>query len=271
MIKKAIILAAGRGTRFHPYTRVVPKEMLPIIDTPAIQLNVEEVINSGVTHICIVSNSSKYDLNHYFEKYPVTKAVKIDYVFQEVPNGTGDALLKAEAFGDGEPVAVLNGDDLIYTGGGEPVIKQLANCYERRNSVVIGVQKVPLSVISKYSSVETVKSEGREIAIKGILEKPQPNSFLSCYAALGRYIVTQEIFDILHTIPVNKVNGELILTDALNVYAKRYGCFAYDFQGKRYDLGSKKGYLEAMTEYALRSDEFGEWYADFLKRTLLGE
>ncbi len=271
MIQKAIILAAGKGTRFLPYTRVVPKEMLPVVDVPAIRFNIDEAVASGIKRLCIVTNSTKYDLNHYFEREVLPEGLEIEYVFQDVPLGTGDAVLKTEAFAGGDPVVVMNGDDLMYTDGGVPVTRQLIDCYERHGKVVIGVQCVDESVINKYSAVKAVSMCGRDIEINGIIEKPEASKAPSMYAALGRYVVTGEIYDILKHTPVSKINGEIILTDALNEYAEKFGCFACDFEGRRYDLGSKRGYLTAVTEFALRSAELGEWYKDFLSKIISGE
>jgi len=266
MINKAIILAAGRGTRFYPYTKYVAKEMLPEVDVPAIQLICEEAIASGIHDICIITSHEKHSMNSFFESYTANENnVKITLVFQKVANGTGAALLLAEHFCNGQPAVVMNGDDLMYTEEGKtPVTKQLVDCFEECNCPVIGVQPVPEHLISKYGSIRIAERNGRTISINGIVEKPAPENAPSLLSSLGRYVITPEVFDYLKELkPSHK--GEYIFTDALDAIAREKGMVAYDFEGTRYDLGSKTGYMEALTDYALRREDIAEEYLPYLR------
>ncbi|MEG1711095.1 MAG: UTP--glucose-1-phosphate uridylyltransferase [Clostridia bacterium] len=266
MIRKAVILAAGRGTRFYPYTKYVAKEMLPIVDVPALQLICEEVINSGIKDICVVTNPEKHTMNSFFDIFTMTEGdAYVKKVYQNVPNGTGAAVLLTKDFCEGEPFALLNGDDLIYTDENTiPATKQLCDYYEICKTSIIGVQYVGAEQISKYGAIKIVKQEDRAYQINGIIEKPLPEEAPSFISALGRYIITPDIYDYLMVEKPNS-KGELVLTDALNSMAIKKGIHAYDFIGRRYDLGSKEGYSEAVTEYTLRRPGLKEEYLKFLK------
>lgn len=284
MVRKAVILAAGRGTRFLPYTKANPKEMIAVVDKPALQLVVEEIVDSGIKDILIIINSSKQAVKQYFfsdkdlEEFlssknklselalvrDLSQMANISYVNQEVAGGSGQAVLLAEKFACGEPVAILNGDDVMYTGKGDSVTKQLAECYERNNTTVIGVQPVAKDAIKKYGAIEIVSQKGKDIKISGIVEKPQPEKAPSLYAALGRYVISGDFYDYIRRTEIAS-NGELQFTDALKLQAKEKGIFACEFEGKRYDLGDKLGYAEASVEFALRHEEIGKDFASYIK------
>ncbi len=283
-VNKAIILAAGRGTRFLPYTKACPKEMLPVVDTPSLQLIVDEVVNAGIKDILIIISPDKTMIEKHFSVdgdfenfltqhgkkaeakllHDIGTMANIKFAYQKVANGSGSAVLLAEEFLDGQAGAVLNGDDLIYTDNS--VTKQLADCYEKYGTTVIGVQKVLPENIVKYGSIDVVEQkDDRTFFIKNIVEKPAVDKAPSFYAALGRYVISADFFDYLRKISVAK-NGELQFTDALNLQAQTNGIYAYDFEGLRYDLGDKLGYLKATVEYGLRDENLGAKFAEYLKQ-----
>lgn len=303
MIKKAIILAAGKGTRFLPYTKFVAKEMLPIVDEPALELTVKEATDAGIEEICLVSSPEKTTVNDF-----ARLSGNLTVVYQEKPLGTADAIALTEKFCDGQPAVIMNGDDLMYTPPEIPnVTRQLMNCFEKVNAPVIGVQPVPACEIQRYGSVipldnslsdevssslkEALKaSNGANVdpkknadsaqdgdftqenpqitRIGGIAEKPDPKDAPSLLAALGRYVITPEIFDFIRNLTPNPKNGELILTDAFNNFAKTRPLFAAKFCGKRYDLGNKNGYLTAVVEFALRRPDLNPEFEEYLLNLL---
>lgn len=282
-IRKAVILAAGRGTRFLPYTKACPKEMLPVVDTPSLQLIVQEAVSAGIKDVLIVISPEKDVIRRHFsvdagfedfllahgkkaearEIHEIGTMANVSFAVQKVADGSGKALLLAESFMDGEAGAVLNGDDLVYSS--VSAVKQLCDCWETFGGTVVGVQKVSEKDISKYGSVKIAADEGNgTFFIDGIKEKPAAPEAPSLYAALGRYVVSADFFGYLRRVPVAE-NGELQFTDALNLQAAEKGIYAKVFEGRRYDLGSKAGYLAANVEYALRDENLGGGFAEYLK------
>ena len=282
-IRKAVILAAGRGTRFLPYTKACPKEMLPVVDTPSLQLIVQEAVSAGIKAVLIVISPEKDVIRKHFsvdagfedfllahgkkaearEIHEIGTMANVSFAVQKVADGSGKALLLAESFLDGEAGAVLNGDDLVYSS--VSAVKQLCDCWETFGGTVVGVQKVSEKDISKYGSVKIAADEGNgTFFIDGIKEKPAAPEAPSLYAALGRYVVSADFFGYLRRVPVAE-NGELQFTDALNLQAAEKGIYAKVFEGRRYDLGSKAGYLAANVEYALRDENLGGGFAEYLK------
>jgi len=282
-VSKAVILAAGRGTRFLPYTKACPKEMLPVVDTPSLQLILQEIVDAGIKDVLFVISPDKemikkhFSADEEFENFLLSKGnekeaqnlrlisnmADIRFAYQMVANGSANAVLLAEEFLAGEAGAILNGDDLIYTTNS--VTKQLADAYEKYQKTVVGVQKVEPSQISKYGSVDIAQQlDEKAFLIKNIVEKPALQEAPSLYAALGRYIISPDFFDYIRKISVAK-NGEMQFTDALNLQAQTEGICAFDFEGKRYDLGDKLGYLKATVEYGLRDPKLGNDFAEYLK------
>ncbi len=287
-VKKAIIPAAGLGTRFLPITKSMPKEMLPIVDTPNIQYIVEEAIKSGIEEILIITNQNKvamenhFDINYELEMrlresgkpeladyiHQIGNLIDIHYVRQKEPKGLGHAILCAEPFVSNEPFAVMLGDDLIVNEG-KPALLQLLDLYDVKKNTILGVQKVPHSDVSKYGIVEPshpVLDTADRFKIVGITEKPKISEAKSDYAVLGRYILTADIFDMLKQTK-NGVNGEIQLTDALKmmIEANRpvWGCH---FTGNRYDIGDKFGFLKANIDFALKRSDLKESLIDYIKK-----
>ncbi len=272
-ITKAVITAAGYGTRFLPITKGVGKEMLPIIDKPIILYLVEEAVKSGITDIYICALKDKKEIEQFFKKDPkyeeylrslgkddladsvhyVTHLANIKFIYQKNPKGLGYTISTVEKYTKDEPFVVLLGDDLIVTKGEtEPVTKQLMDAYEKCGSSILGVQKVDVSLTHKYGIIKPGKVSGRLIEVKGMVEKPKDNP-PSKYAALGRYVLTPDIFEILANLEPG-VGGEIQLTDAL---AKLSTLYAYDFEGKRYDCGDKLSYVEATIDLSLEREDIG--------------
>ena len=282
-VSKAVILAAGRGTRFLPYTKACPKEMLPVVDTPSLQLIVQEVISAGIKDLLIIISPEKqmiqkhFSVDKEFENFlifhgkhqdakilnDIGKMANITFAYQQVANGSGNALLLAEEFLAGEAGAILNGDDLIYTQNS--AVKQLVEVYEKYGKTVVGVQKVDPKAISKYGSMQIdQKIDEKTFFVNRIAEKPSVMEAPSFYAALGRYIISADFFDYLKKTPLTQ-KGELQFTDALNLQAMQKGICAFDFEGIRYDLGDKLGYLKAIVEYGLRDKNLGKDFRQYLK------
>lgn len=268
-IRKAVIPAAGFGTRFLPVTKAMPKEMLPIVDKPTIQYIAEEILESGIDQILIISGHAKRAIEDHFDSSPELEShlyehgkmsvlkeirkissIKIHYVRQQYMRGLGDAILCAKEFVDGEPFGVILGDDVVYHPE-TPALKQLMEQYEQTGGTVIGCQRVAPDRVSAYGIIA-----GKEINDKGLLkvddmvEKPSISEAPSRVAALGRYVITPEVFEVLEQTEPGK-GGEIQLTDALCVMAHTGNVYAYCFEGKRYDTGDKLGFLKATVEYAL--------------------
>lgn len=282
-ITKAVIPAAGLGTRFLPATKASPKEMLPIVDKPTIQYIIEETLASGITDILIISGRSKRAIEDHFDRSPELEQnledhgkedlleqvkaiadINIHYVRQKEPKGLGHAILCAKAFVGNEPFVVLLGDDVVHNPE-QPCIGQLMEVYYKTGASVLGCQTVPREKVSSYGIVSTTATEeGRIFHVEDMVEKPAVEEAPSQLAVLGRYVITPEIFKILENTAPGK-GGEIQLTDALKVLAKEQDMYAYDFIGRRYDVGDKLGYLEATVEYALRRADLAPKFKEYLK------
>ena len=283
IVRKAVIPAAGLGTRFLPATKACPKEMLPIVDKPTIQYIIEEALASGITDILIISGRTKRAIEDHFDRSPeleenlvehgkeeLLKMVKdigninIHFVRQKEPLGLGHAILCAKRFVGYEPFAVLLGDDVVYNDE-YPCLKQLIDVYNVTGGSVLGCQTVPQEKVSAYGIVDSIPTDNKRIfKVKDMVEKPAVDEAPSRLAVLGRYVITPEIFRILdHTEPGK--GGEIQLTDALKVLARQQDMYAYDFIGRRYDVGDKQGYLEAQVEYALRREDLARKFREYLK------
>lgn len=282
-ITKAVIPAAGFGTRFLPATKAMPKEMLPIIDTPTLQYIVKEAVDSGITDILIIIGKNKKCIEDHFDRSveledllvkggksrelkmvrDIADMAHIYYVRQKEMNGSGNAILEAEAFVGNEPFAVMFGDDLIYNES-KPCLKQLIDAYETTGKSIVGVQEVPREEAPKYGIIVPGRTKGRYTEMNGIVEKPSIDELPSTYAGLGRYILKPEIFDIIKRSKPH-ANGEVYITDAILETIDIDGVYAYDFEGRRYDIGDKEGYLEATVEYALRDEKLRDGFVKYLK------
>lgn len=281
-VRKAVIPAAGLGTRVLPATKAMPKEMLPIVDKPAIQYIVEEAAAAGIEEILIITNRGKGLLEDHFDYAPeleehllaagktkvleqireIPKLANICYVRQKETKGLGHAIGCAKQFVGDEPFAVLYGDDVII--GEEPACAQLIRAYEEFGKGVVGVKEVSPADIVKYSSLKVESLHDNYFKCTDMIEKPQPGQEFSLYSILGRCVLPPEIFDILeHTKP--GAGGEIQLTDAMAELARRDGVVAVDFTGNRYDMGNKLGIMKAAIEIGLRHPEIGEDFRNYLK------
>lgn len=282
-VRKAVIMAAGFGTRFLPFSKAVSKVMLPIIDKPTIQLIVEEAVESGIEEILIIVGINKESIISHFTKNEMLEkklenkpeflamvkhasSFNIQFVEQKVINGTGGAMLLAEDFVAGEPVLLMFADDLMK-GTTEPVSKQVIDAYNKTGKYVLAVQSVPKEWVTKYSSVEFTSRDGRVMEVSKIVEKPKLEDVKSTYSTLGRYVLLPDIFDYARMLKPT-IGGEIFLTDAFDILAKENRVVSYDFDGKRYDTGNKLGYLKAVADFALADKEYAEEYASFLKEKL---
>ena len=283
-IRKAVIPAAGFGTRFLPETKAMPKEMLPIVDKPTIQYIVEEIKASGIEQILIISGHAKRAIEDHFDSSPELEehlyesgkmdllkevrkvaSVKIHYTRQPYMRGLGDAILCAKDFIDDEPFGVILGDDVVYNGSGTPALAQLMAQYDKTGGTIIGCQIVPKDQVSSYGIVDGVPTEDPNlVSVKDMVEKPAVEEAPSQFAALGRYVITPDVFDVLEQTKPGK-GGEIQLTDALRVMAHNGKVFAYNFSGKRYDTGNKLGYLKATVEFALRREDLGPDFRKYLE------
>ena len=281
-VRKAVIPAAGLGTRMLPATKTVPKEMLPLVDKPVIQYIIEEAVDAGIEDILVVTNRAKSAMDDYFDYYPeleerLARAGKerelaevrraadlanIFYVRQKETKGLGHAIWRAKRFVGDEPFAVLLGDDIMRAS--TPVIGQLIAGAEKYGASCVGVQQVSTEAIAKYSSVKVEPLEERVFRVSDMVEKPRPEEIFSNYAILGRYVLQPAIFDILENLKPG-YGGEIQLTDGLKELCKGNRMVAVDFEGKRYDTGNLKGFLEATIDFSLAHPETGEWLKDFLK------
>jgi UTP--glucose-1-phosphate uridylyltransferase len=282
-VRKAIIPAAGLGTRFLPATKAQPKEMLPIVDKPTIQYIVEEAINSGIEEILIVTGRNKRAIEDHFDRsvelelelinkgnsellkqvQDISNLVDIHYVRQKEARGLGHAIHCAKAFVGNEPFAVMLGDDVVDST--IPCLKQLIDVFDSHSNTVLGVQEVSPEDVNKYGIVAFDRISDRLYKVKDLVEKPAKENAPSNVAILGRYIITPEIFDILeHTQPGS--GGEIQLTDALKALGKIQEMYAYNFEGKRYDIGSKLGFLQATIEFALQREDLSQDFREYLKK-----
>lgn len=281
-IRKAIIPAAGLGTRFLPATKAQPKEMLPIVDKPTIQYIVEEAVASGIQDIIIVTGRTKKAIEDHFDKSvelemelekkqnkelleiarSVSQIANLYYIRQKEPKGLGHAVLTAKTFIGNEPFAVLLGDDVIDSE--KPALKQMIEVYDKYQSSILGVQTVERKEVNKYGIVDGLQIENKVYKVNGMVEKPSIDAAPSNVAVLGRYIITPAIFKYLEKQEIG-AGGEIQLTDALNKLAKEEPMYAYDFIGKRYDVGNKMGFLQATVEFALKRDDLREEFKAYLK------
>lgn len=284
-VRKAVIPAAGLGTRFLPATKAQPKEMLPIVDKPTIQYIVEEAIASGIEDILIVTGRGKRAIEDHFDKsyeledilkrkgeddllalvQDISNLVNLNYIRQKEPKGLGHAIHCARSFIDNEPFAVLLGDDIVDSE--VPCLKQLMDVYEKYNTTVLGVQHVPEGDVSKYGIIDGSQVEDRIFKVSDLVEKPEQDKAPSNIAILGRYIISPEIFVHLEKAIPGK-GGEIQLTDALKMLLSSGSMYAYDFIGKRYDVGNKLGFLEATVEFALKRDDLRQDFTRYLKDTV---
>ena len=285
-IKKAVIPAAGYGTRFLPATKATPKEMLPIVDKPTIQYIVEEAKASGIEDILIISGHGKRAIEDHFDSAPAlemalqekgkddllaivreTADINIHYIRQRYMRGLGDAILCARSFMGNEPFAVLLGDDVVYNPA-KPALAQLIDIYEATGGSVLGCQNVPQEKVSAYGIVAGTQTDNsRLMRVSDMVEKPAVEEAPSQMAVLGRYIIKPQIFDILEKTQPGK-GGEIQLTDALKVLARQDAVYAYDFEGQRYDVGDKLGFLKATVEFALRREDLGASFQSYLKELI---
>ncbi|WP_144555417.1 UTP--glucose-1-phosphate uridylyltransferase GalU [Bacillus sp. X1(2014)] len=281
-VRKAIIPAAGLGTRFLPATKAMPKEMLPIVDKPTIQYIVEEAVASGIEDIIIVTGKGKRAIEDHFdnaveleqnliekEKYDILERVQyatnladIHYIRQKEPKGLGHAVWSARNFIGNEPFAVLLGDDIVQSE--TPCLRQLINQYEETFSSVIGVQQVADNETNRYGIIDPSKKDGRRYQVNNFVEKPQLGTAPSNLAIMGRYILTPEIFMFLDR-QEKGAGGEIQLTDAIQRLNEIQRVFAYDFEGKRYDVGEKFGFVKTTIEFALQHDDLHDDMLDYLK------
>mgnify|MGYP000230537707 CR=1 FL=1 len=286
-VTKAVIPAAGFGTRFLPATKAVPKEMLPIVDKPTIQYIVEEAIASGIEDLLIITSRGKDALVNHFDKAyeletilerdgkqemlnavrEVSDKINVQFVRQKEQKGLGHAVLCAKSFVGNEPFAVMLGDDVVVAE--KPCLSQLIEQFDKYNATVLGVQKVGMDQVSKYGIVDCDNVEGRMYKLKGMVEKPKKEDAPSDVAVLGRYVITPAIFDCLEKTPKG-AGGEIQLTDALVMLAKNEDMYAYDFEGRRYDIGSKQGFLQATVDFALSRDDLKDEFAEYLKEVTNG-
>lgn len=281
-VRKAIIPAAGLGTRLLPNTKSIPKEMLPLVDKPVIQYIVEEAVAAGIEEILIITNRGKSAIENYFDYAPdleerlildgkprdarivreVADMADVFFLRQKETKGLGHAVWRAKSFVGDEPFAILLGDDIMLSE--TPVLKQLVTAAETNECSAVAVRQVPDELIVKYSSVKLEeKLSERVYRISDMNEKPTLREKLSDYAILGRYVLTPAIFDILeHTAPGR--NNEIQLTDGMKELCHREKMCAVDFEGRRYDTGNLRGYLEAIIDFALKNDEAGDWLRQFI-------
>ncbi|GHU62763.1 UTP--glucose-1-phosphate uridylyltransferase [Clostridia bacterium] len=286
-IKKAVIPAAGLGTRFLPATKALPKEMLPIVDIPTIQYIVEEASESGIEEILIITNANKHCMENHFDKNyelearlyesnKLAEAEMIDaiahmaniyYVRQKEPKGLGHAILCAKSFIGNEPFAVLLGDDVVINKKGKPALKQLMNAYEEVASSIVGVQEIDLSQVHKYGIVAPSKdypSEGKLTKLFDMIEKPDQHHAPSNLAVLGRYILDPEIFSFLEDQEAG-AGGEIQLTDAIRRLMIKHSVYSYHFDGIRYDVGDKFGFIKATIDFALDRKDLHDKVTTYLK------
>ena len=284
-VRKAIIPAAGLGTRFLPATKAMPKEMLPIVDKPTIQYIVEEAVASGIEEIIIVTGKGKRAIEDHFDFSPElernleskgklelldkvrysTNLADIHYIRQKEPKGLGHAVWCARNFIGDEPFAVLLGDDIVQSE--TPCLKQLLNQYEKTRSSVIGVQTVSPKETHRYGIIEPAIQEGRRYQVENFVEKPEPGTEPSNLAIMGRYILTPEIFMFLDQMETG-AGGEIQLTDAIQKLNQIQRVFAYDFEGKRYDIGEKIGFVKTTIEFALQDEKLNSEVLEFIEKII---
>jgi UTP--glucose-1-phosphate uridylyltransferase len=284
MIKKAVIPAAGWGTRFLPITKSQPKEMIPIVDTPVIQYVVEEAVASGITDILMIIGKGKRAIEEHFDRSlqleesllakkqfdlleqikKISNLANIHFIWQKEMNGLGDAIRYARDHVGHEPFAVLLGDTLI-SGQGAPITKQLIDVYERYKSSVVALEEVPMENVHRYGVIQGKKLEKHVLIAENFIEKPSPEEAPSNLAIASRYIFTPEIFDFLDKTQPGK-NNEIQLTDAMREMVKKYAMYGLKFKGKRYDIGNKLDFLKTNIIYGLEHEEVGKPLREWLKK-----
>ena len=280
-VRKAVIPAAGLGTRFLPATKAQPKEMLPIVDKPTLQYIIEEAVASGIEEILIITGRNKKSIEDHFDKSVelemeleksgkkemlelvrgISDMVDIHYIRQKEPRGLGHAINCAKSFVGNEPFAVMLGDDVVDSE--VPCLKQLINCFNEYKTTILGVQTVEFDNVNKYGIIDGLPIENRVYKVKKLVEKPSVEEAPSNIAILGRYIITPQIFKILENTKPGKGN-EIQLTDALETLIKSEAMYAYNFEGRRYDVGDKLGFLEATVEFALKREGLREEFIEYL-------
>lgn len=284
-IKKAVIPAAGLGTRVLPASKSMPKEMLPIVDKPAIQYIVEEAVKSGIEDILIITSRGKTTVEDHFDRAPeleqrllssgkeniyrdmvaISNLANIQYIRQKETKGLGHAVYCAKTFVGNEPFAVLYGDDVIISE--TPACKQLCDVYDTYGLGVVGVKEVDRDAISKYCSLKVEKQQEAVFKVLDMIEKPTINQIFSNYAILGRCVLPSEIFGILENLPTG-VGGEVQLTDAMRILTKSKGMMGIAYEGKRYDMGNKFGILQAIVEVGMNHHEVGKEFTTYLKQII---
>lgn len=282
-VKKAVIMAAGFGSRFLPFAKAVSKTMLPIIDTPTIQIIAQEALDSGIEEILVIVGINKDAIISHFstnkkleEKYQnrpeMLESIKkpasmhLSFVEQKVINGTGGAILLAEEWVNNEPFLLMFADDLMYNDG-VPVSKQLINAYEETGKYALAVKSVPVEDVSKYSIIKFSQKSGKIMNVEKIIEKPKYEDIQSTFATFGRYLLLPDIFDYARKI-TKTINGEMYLTDAFEMLVQENRVVGYDFDGTRYDIGNKFGYLTAVVDTALRDPEYSTKLKNYLKNKI---
>lgn len=286
VIRKAIIPVAGFGTRFLPVTKSIPKEMIPIIDKPTIQYIIEEAVESGITDILLVTSKYKKSIEDYFDNFKelesvlessknyemldmiknISNMVNITFVRQKEQKGLGHAIYQGKTFVGNEPFCVLLGDDIVYNRN-KPCLKQLIECYEEYGGSVLGVQEVKHEDVSKYGIVDGNKIAENIYRVNNLIEKPSIEEAPTNIAILGRYVISCKIFEHLEKENYGK-NGEIQLTDSITNLISTEDVYAYKFQGTRYDIGDKVGYLKATIDYSLRDDKIKHIISDYLGEKL---
>jgi UTP--glucose-1-phosphate uridylyltransferase len=282
MIKKAVIPAAGFGTRFLPITKSQPKEMIPIVDTPTIQYVVEEAVKSGITDILMIIGKGKRAIEEHFDRSfelenmlidknkkkeleeirNITRIANIHFVWQKEMNGLGDAIRYAKFHVGNEPFAVLLGDTVI-AGKGKPITRQLMDVYERYNSSVVALEEVDLSNVSRYGIIDGSPLEKNVLLANDFIEKPSAEETPSKLAIASRYIFTPEIFKYLENTKPG-VNNEIQLTDAMRAMVKNHAMYGLQFEGKRYDIGNKLDFIKTNIEFGLKHKEIGKELREYL-------
>ncbi|WP_282173951.1 UTP--glucose-1-phosphate uridylyltransferase GalU [Cytobacillus firmus] len=285
-VRKAIIPAAGLGTRFLPATKAMPKEMLPIVDKPTIQYIVEEAVESGIEDIIIVTGKGKRAIEDHFDyaleleqnlalkgKLELLEKVRystnladIHYIRQKEPKGLGHAVWCARNFIGNEPFAVLLGDDIVQSN--TPCLKQLIDEYEEVHSSVIGVQEVLPHETQRYGIIDPINNHGRRYQVSNFIEKPQLGTAPSNLAIMGRYILTPEVFLFLDK-QIAGTGGEIQLTDAIQQLNQIQNVYAYNFEGTRYDVGEKEGFIKTTIDFALRNEELREEILRYMEKTVM--
>ena len=284
-VRKAIIPAAGLGTRFLPATKAQPKEMLPIVDKPTLQYIIEEAVESGIEEILIITGRNKKSIEDHFDKSielelelerkgkhdllqqvrNISDMVDIHYVRQKEPKGLGHAVYCAKSFIGDEPFAVMLGDDIV--AGEPPCLRQMIAMYDRYKASILGVQEIDLQDVCKYGIVNGAFVEDRIYKVKDLVEKPTIDEAPSNIAILGRYIISPRIFDLLEHAKPGK-GGEIQLTDALKELAQQEAMYAYSFIGRRYDVGDKLGFLQATVDFALQREDLRDEFLSYLVKTI---